>query len=73
MIGPQVRALRLEQKLTQGDLAARIGALGWDVSENTITKIETRLRCVTDAELVKIARALKTKLRILLPGHDSLF
>jgi transcriptional regulator with XRE-family HTH domain len=73
IIGPQVRALRLAHKLTQGELAARVGALGWDVSENTITKIETRIRCVTDEELVKIARALKTKLKVLLPGHESLF
>ncbi|MEJ0000847.1 MAG: helix-turn-helix transcriptional regulator [Verrucomicrobiota bacterium] len=73
LIGPQVRALRVAQKLTQGELAARLGALGWDVSENTITKIETRIRCVTDDELVKIARALRTKLRVLLPGHDRLF
>ncbi len=73
IIGPQVRALRLAQKLTQGELAARIGALGWDVSENTVTKIETRIRCVTDEELVRIARALKTKLKVLLPGYDSLF
>ena len=73
IIGPQVRALRIAQKLTQSELAARIGALGWDISENTVTKIETSIRCVTDEELVKIARALKTKLKILLRGHDSLF
>jgi transcriptional regulator with XRE-family HTH domain len=73
IIGPQVRALRLAQKLTQGELAARIGTLGWDVSENTVTKIESRIRCVTDEELVKIARALRTKLKVLLPDYDSLF
>ena len=73
IIGPRVRALRLAQKLTQGALAARCGALGWDASENTITKIETQLRCVTDRELVLIARALRTKLRHLFEGNGSLF
>jgi transcriptional regulator with XRE-family HTH domain len=73
IIGPQVRELRLTQKLTQGDLAARCGALGWDVTENTITKIETQLRCITDRELVLIARALRTKLRHLFEGNGTLF
>jgi len=73
IIGPQVRALRLARKLTQGDLAARCGALGWDATENTVTKIETQLRCVTDRELVLIARALRTKLRHLFEGNGTLF
>jgi transcriptional regulator with XRE-family HTH domain len=73
IIGPQVRALRLAQKLTQGALAARCGALGWDITENTVTKIETQLRCVTDRELVLIARALRAKLRDLFQGNGTLF
>ena len=68
-----MRVLRMAQKLTQGDLAARCGTLGWDATENTITKIETQLRCVTDRELVLIARALRTKLRHLVEGNSSLF
>lgn len=39
------------------------GSLGWDVSENTITKIETRVRCVVDSELIILAKALRVKLR----------
>ncbi len=73
IIGPQVRTLRVAQKMTQGALAARCGALGWDITENTITKIETQLRCVTDRELVLIALALKAKLRALLEGNRALF
>ena len=73
IIGPQVRALRVAQELTQGALAARCGALGWDITENTVTKIETQLRCVTDRELVLIARALRTKLRDLIDGNPSVF
>ncbi|MCE0497207.1 MAG: hypothetical protein LV481_04590 [Methylacidiphilales bacterium] len=54
-------------------MAARCGALGWDATENTITKIETQLRCVTDRELILIARALRTKLRHLFEGNGTLF
>lgn len=73
IIGPKVRATRLAQNLSQGELAARCGTLGWDASENTITKVETQVRCVTDSELVTLARALRTKLKTLLPEYGSLF
>jgi transcriptional regulator with XRE-family HTH domain len=73
IIGPQVRALRVAQELTQGALAARCGTLGWDITENTVTKIETQLRCVTDRELVLMARALRTKLHHLIAGNPSVF
>lgn len=73
IIGPQVRAIRLVKKMSQGELAARCGTLGWDVSENTITKIETQLRCVTDRELIMIARALRTKLKTLFSNNEALF
>jgi hypothetical protein len=73
IIGPNVRAIHLAQKLSQGELAARCGSLGWDASENTITKVETQVRCVTDSELVTLARALRTKLKVLLPDHSGLF
>ena len=42
-------------------LAARCGRLGWDIAENVVAKIETKIRCVTDVELVCIATALKVK------------
>lgn len=58
IVGMRIRALRREQGLTQGDLAARCGMLGWDIGENTVTKIETQIRCVTDAELLCIATVL---------------
>jgi DNA-binding transcriptional regulator YiaG len=74
IVGPQVRAIRQLKKMSQGELAARCGALGWmDVSENTITKIETKIRCVTDVELILLARALRTKLQVLVPDHKELF
>ncbi len=73
IIGPRVRTLRQKQGLTQAMLAARLGALGWDVHENTITKIETRLRCVTDGEVVILAEALRVKIRDFFPDKPKLF
>jgi hypothetical protein len=48
-------------------LAARCSRIGWDVGENTISKIEAQVRCVTDEELVHLASALKVKEQDLFP------
>ena len=40
-------------------LAAKCGVLGWDISRGTLAKIESQVRCVTDKELVVLAKALK--------------
>jgi len=71
IVGPQIKALRLARELTQGMLAARCGMLGWDVSENVITKIETQIRCVVDVELLCLARALRVEPEELLPRQPS--
>jgi transcriptional regulator with XRE-family HTH domain len=71
IIGDQVRALRRAGNLTQAMLAARCGTLGWDIGENTITKIETRIRCVTDAELVCMATALNVSPLQLIPTSNT--
>ena len=72
-IGPQVKKLRKQRKLTQTQLAARCGVLGWEVSENGITKIEAQIRCVTEKELLVLASALKVKLRDIYPDMSHLF
>ena len=52
-------------------LAARCGMLGWDIGENIITKIETGIRCVTDAEFACLAKALTVPPEALLPPPDK--
>lgn len=43
-------------------LSARCARVGWDIGENTISKIEAQIRCVTDLELDYLAQALKVKI-----------
>jgi transcriptional regulator with XRE-family HTH domain len=69
VVGAQVRQLRLERHLTQDMLAARCGALGWDISRATLSKVEARLRCVTDLELWYLATALRVSLEALYPAR----
>lgn len=67
IIGPKLKAIRRGKGLTQNDLAARCELLGWIIGENGITKIETQIRCVVDAELLCLAKALKVFPEELLP------
>ena len=45
-------------------LTARCSRVGWDVAENTIAKVEAQIRCVSDREIVCLARALGSAYRI---------
>ena len=67
IIGPQISKLRYQQGLTQEMFAARCSLQGWDLSRGTLSKIEAQLRCVTDSELVILAKALKVEANALLP------
>jgi hypothetical protein len=41
--------------------------MDWDISRGIVAAIEGGVRCVTDAELVNLARALRVPLETLLP------
>jgi hypothetical protein len=67
IIGPVVRKIRYGRGWTQAMLAARCARVGWDIGENTISKIEAQVRCVTDSEIVFLAQTLKVKEQELFP------
>lgn len=70
VIGEQVRKLRYARELTQETLAAKCNVLGWDLSRGTLAKIESGVRCVTDAELFVLAKALKREIADLYPQDE---
>lgn len=72
LIGWQVRRLRLQQRLTQPDLAARCQVVGYDLSRESLAKIEGRIRTVTDAEVVLLAQALRVPFALLFPLEEEL-
>lgn len=67
IVGPQVRRIRYERKLSQPGLAARCQRIGWDISRDTIAKIEAGSRWVGDLELVYLALSLGVGIEELLP------
>ena len=69
IVGPQIRRFRSEQDLTQEDFTARCGVIGWRLSRGTLAKIEAQVRCVSDAEVIMLARALKKPIEHLYPSN----
>ena len=67
VIGPAVRKLRFQRKLSQAQLAARCQVHGWNASRDIIAAIEGQVRYVTDREILNLAKALKVPFPTLFP------
>ena len=72
VVGEQVRALRQSQRLMQRDLCARCQVAGFDLSRESLAKIESGFRVVSDTEVVLLAWALRVPLLTLFPSEDRL-
>jgi transcriptional regulator with XRE-family HTH domain len=71
IVGPQVRKLRYQRGLTQELFAARCSVLGLELSRATLSKIEAQLRCVTDSELLFLAKALRVEITALITDSTA--
>ena len=58
VFGNVIREIRKKKGLTQAQFVAKLNIDGWDLSRGTFSKIEARIRCVTDYELLKLAEGL---------------
>lgn len=56
--GERIRQARVTQRLTQGDLAARMQTCGVQIEREAISKIESGARFVADYELVHFSKVL---------------
>lgn len=72
LIGPQIRQLRAKMNITQPMLVARCQLVGWDISRETIAKIESQIRWVSDFELLGFAKALNVPISDLWPPVEQL-
>ena len=69
--GPQVRRLRSQQGITQQVFAERCQRMGWDISRDTLAKVESQMRWLADFELAFLAEALSVPLDLLLPERGT--
>jgi len=67
IVGPQIRRIRNQKGLSQPALAAKCQRIGWDISRDIVARIELQTRCVTDEELIFLARSLGAPLLELFP------
>ena len=72
VVGLEIRRLRESKGWSQADLARELQLAGWDVERTVLTKIELRKRCLTDYELLVIAKTLKVTLNDLVPKRVDL-
>ncbi len=70
IVGPQVRKLRAARGWSQEELAGQLQRAGWIIMRGTLAKIESQVRCVSDAELMALSRALKVPVERLF-GHAN--
>ena len=67
LIGPRVRLFRNQKGWTQETLAAKLQVEGWDVSRESLAKLESQFRRVPDCELLFLARVLSVEVMTLFP------
>ena len=64
--GQNVRKLRIEKKMSQDQLAAKLQTEGLGVNQNSVSRIETGKRIVADYELKAIAQVFGVPVDALL-------
>ncbi|GAA5117393.1 helix-turn-helix transcriptional regulator [Luteolibacter yonseiensis] len=71
LVGPQIRRLRRAAGMSQNDLAIKLQVKGWDISRGGVSKIESRLRLVNDAEIFLLAAVLGHEIKELFPNRPA--
>lgn len=67
LFGRNLRALRIERKLTQEQLAAKMQLAGCDMTRSALAKIEAGQRHIYADELYALQRALEIAYERLFP------
>ena len=67
LVGPKVKELRIEKKLTQRNLAIQLQLLGYEFNELTLLRIEQQTRFVSDMELLALATFFDININELYP------
>ena len=68
VLADRLRQAREKLGWSQSDLARELQLRGWDAGRTLVTKIELRERCVTDYELIVLARVLSLRIDELTRG-----
>lgn len=72
LVGPLVRKFRIGMNCTQEAFAAKLQVEGWDVSRESLAKLESQFRRVPDCELLFLAKVLGVGVMDLFPAKLDL-
>ena len=71
VVGPQVRRIRRQQRLSQAKLVLRCQLAGFDISRESLAKVEGGWRVVSDLEVLLLADALGVPFGSLFPTSEE--
>ena len=71
VVGPKIRTLRHQFNWTQKELARHLRQMGWHITRSALAKIEARLICVSDADLLYFVRLFEVEPDYLFPELDA--
>lgn len=72
IIGKNLKSIRKEKHLTQGDLAAKMQIYNINMDQQMISKIENNSRIVTDYELACFCQILGIDVNDMLQPFDNI-
>lgn len=72
LCGSRIRLARLNKRITQSDLAARVQIEGITLERDSVSRIEIGTRFVTDYELKVFAKVLGVNIEWLLDENEAL-
>ena len=71
IIGKNLKSIRKERHLTQGELAAKMQTFNVNIDQQMISKIENNARIVTDYELASLCYMLGVDIKEMLQNIDE--
>ena len=71
IIGKNLKSIRKERHLTQGELAAKMQTFNVNIDQQMISKIENNARIVTDYELASLCYILGVDIQEMLQNIDE--
>ena len=66
IVGPKIKQFRIDQKMTQEELAIKMQLENIELSQKVISRIEKQERFVADYELLMFCKVLKVDISELL-------
>lgn len=69
MVGDQVRALRIQRKMSQQTLSNKLEMMAIYICRGSVSRIEDKQRTVTDIELYGLAKVLGVSIEELFPDR----